>query len=195
MKNLSSSARRLQPACRLQPMRRCLQPACRLQPMGRCLQPACRLQPMGRCLQPACRLQPMRRRLQPACRLQPVGRRLRPASHRRPARCRCSARRRRRTGLRTITAYAPRRGSSSSPDSLGPALRIGVTYGGPPWGPGPSHALTPLCVTGGPLDPPGALRHILRAGARLLSDIPPCPNSVCVATEQYASSSLRLSPT
>jgi hypothetical protein len=36
-----------------------------------------------------------------------------------------------------------------------PALRIGVTYGGPPWGPGPPHARNPPWVTGGPLDPPG----------------------------------------
>jgi hypothetical protein len=42
-----------------------------------------------------------------------------------------------------------------------PALKIGLTYGGPPWGPGVPHALNPPWVTVGPLDPPGALRHIL----------------------------------
>jgi hypothetical protein len=51
-----------------------------------------------------------------------------------------------------------------------PALIIGVTYGSPPWGPGSPHALNPPWVTGGGgLDPPGALRHILRAGARASS--------------------------
>jgi hypothetical protein len=45
-----------------------------------------------------------------------------------------------------------------------PALRIPVTYGGPPWGPEAPHAINPPWVTGGPLHhPPGALRHILRA--------------------------------
>jgi hypothetical protein len=61
-----------------------------------------------------------------------------------------------------------------------PALRIGVTYGGPPWVPGPPHALNPPWVTGGLRPSWGPLTHSksrpgreLAAGGRDLHPLVP----------------------